>query len=187
MNKVLYIVLISLFSLTVLSCGDDKEEYSATGTTDDTTTDNTTTDNTTTDNTTTDTTEPTVSSISPTDNQSGVSIIDNISVTFSVAMDNTSVTTNTDNTTCYGSFALSSDNFSSCIQISSSPSNSSDNKTFTVDPSDNLSYYTNYKIKLTTVVKDTSGNALDSQWGTGGLWTWTFKTAVQAWTGTKQI
>ena len=38
MNKVFYIILISLFSLTVFSCSDDKEEYSATGTTDDTTT-----------------------------------------------------------------------------------------------------------------------------------------------------
>ena len=38
MNKVLYIILISLFSLTVFSCSDDKDEYSATGTTDDTTT-----------------------------------------------------------------------------------------------------------------------------------------------------
>ena len=42
MNKVLYIILISLFSLTVISCSDDKEEYSATATVT-TTTDNTTT------------------------------------------------------------------------------------------------------------------------------------------------
>ena len=38
MNKILHITLISLFSLTVFSCSDDKEEHSATGTTDDTTT-----------------------------------------------------------------------------------------------------------------------------------------------------
>ena len=37
MNKVLYIILISLFSLTVFSCSEEEEEYSATGTTDDTT------------------------------------------------------------------------------------------------------------------------------------------------------
>ena len=43
MYKVLYIILISLFSLTVFSCSDDKEEYSATGTTDDTTTTDATT------------------------------------------------------------------------------------------------------------------------------------------------
>ena len=32
MNKVLYIILISLFSLTIISCSEDKEEYSATDT-----------------------------------------------------------------------------------------------------------------------------------------------------------
>ena len=34
MNKILHILLFFLFSLTIISCGDDKEEYSATGTTD---------------------------------------------------------------------------------------------------------------------------------------------------------
>ena len=33
MNKVLYIILISLFSLTVFSCSDDKEEFGTTTTT----------------------------------------------------------------------------------------------------------------------------------------------------------
>ena len=47
----------------------------------------------------TDKTPPTVSSISTTsDNQSSVSISDNITVTFSESMDTTSVTTNTSNT-----------------------------------------------------------------------------------------
>ncbi len=115
---------------------------------------------------TVDTTTPTVSSIYPTDNQSGVSISDNISVTFSEAMDNTSVTTNTSNTTCSGSFALSSDNFSSCVQMSSSPLSSNSNKTFTVDPSDNLSVTTYYKIRVTTGVKDSVGNTLSSQYET---------------------
>ena len=111
-----------------------------------------------------DTTAPTVSSIYPTDNQSGVSITtDNISVTFSEAMDNTSVTTNTSNTSCSGSFALSSDNFSSCLQMSSSPASSNSNKTFTLDPSDNLSYSTTYKTRVTTGVKDTAGNTLNNQ------------------------
>jgi len=75
-----------------------------------------------------DTTAPTVSSISPTDNQSSVSITDNITVTFSEAMDNTSVTTNSDNTSCSGTLRLSSDNFSSCVKMSSSsPASSNSN------------------------------------------------------------
>jgi len=132
-----------------------------------------------TDTDTTDTTAPTVSSISPTENQSGVSISDNIVLTFSKAMDTTSVTTNTSNTSCSGSFQVSSDSFSNCIQMSSSPSSSNSYKTFTLDPSDNLSYSTTYKIRVTTGVKDTSGNTLSSQYETssgftsGGLFlTW---------------
>ena len=153
MKKVLFIILISCFSLTIISCVDE-EEYTENSVS---TTDNTTT---------TDNTSLTVSSISPTENQSGVSITDNISVTFSEAMDNTTVTTNTDNTTCYGSFQVSSDNFSSCVQMSSSPSSSNSDKTFTVDPSDNLSGNTYYKIRVTTEVKDSSGNTLSSQYET---------------------
>ena len=69
---------------------------------------------------TTDTTAPTVSSVSTTaDNQSSVAITDNITVNFSEAMDNTSVTTNTDNTSCYGTLGVSSDNFSTCVQMAS--------------------------------------------------------------------
>jgi len=177
MKKFLFVFLISCFSLTIISCSDEKEEYSAT---DNTTTDNTTTDNTTTDNTTTtDTTSPTVESISPTDNQGGVSISDNISVTFSVAMDNSSVTTNSSNTSCSGSLELSSDNFSNCIQMSSSPSSSNSEKTFTIDPSDNLSRGTTYKTRVTTGVKDSAGNTLGSQYETSSGFT--------TWSGTQQL
>ena len=44
--------------------------------------------------------------------------------------------------------------------MSSSPSSSNSDKTFTVDPSSNLSYATYYTIRLTTGVKDRAGNAL---------------------------
>ena len=113
-----------------------------------------------------DTTAPTVSSISPTDNQSSVSVSDNISLTFSEIMDNSSITTNTDNTSCYGSFQVSSDNFSTCVQMSSSPSISNSAKTFTFDPSDNLSYDNKYNIKLTTDTKDENGVSLESPYET---------------------
>ncbi|MDC0152025.1 Ig-like domain-containing protein [Deltaproteobacteria bacterium] len=113
-----------------------------------------------------DTTAPTVSSISPTDNQSSVSVSDNISLTFSEIINNSSITTNTDNTSCYGSFQVSSDNFSTCVQMSSSPSISNSAKTFTFDPSDNLSYDNKYKIKLTTDTKDENGVSLESPYET---------------------
>jgi len=104
-----------------------------------------------------DTTAPTVSSTSPTDNQSSVSISENISVTFSDSMDTTSVTTNTSNTSCSGSLQLSSDSFSSCVQMGSSPS-SSDNLTFTVTSSPKLYYSKTYKIRVTTAAEDSAGN-----------------------------
>ena len=42
MKKGLFILLIFCFSLTVFSCSEEEEEYTATGTTDSTTTDSTT-------------------------------------------------------------------------------------------------------------------------------------------------
>jgi len=66
MNKVLYIILISLFSLTIISCASSSDD-GATTTTDDTTTTTddttTTTDDTTTDDTTTTTTTTTTDTV----------------------------------------------------------------------------------------------------------------------------
>jgi len=119
-----------------------------------------------------DTTAPTVTSVSTTaDNQSSVATTDNITVTFSEAMNTTYVTTNTDNTSCYGTLGLSSDNFSSCVQMSTSPSSSSDNITFTLDPVDNLTEGTTYKTRVTTGVRDTAGNTLSSQYETSSGFT----------------
>ena len=112
------------------------------------------------------TVSPIVSSISPTDNQSDVSISGTISVTFSESIDTSSVNTNTSNTSCSGSLQLSANNFSSCIQMSSSPSSSNSDKTFTLDPFDNLSLSNTYKIRVTTGIKDTVGNTLSSRYET---------------------
>ena len=57
----------------------------------------------------------------------------------------------------------STDSFSNCVQMSSSPSVSNTNKIFTFDPSSNLSDGTVYKIRVTTGVKDGSGNNMSSQ------------------------
>ncbi len=122
--------------------------------------------------TTTDTTAPTVISVSTTaDNQSSVSITDNITVIFSEAMDTTYVTTSTSDTNCAGTIRVSSDNFSSCVKMSSEPASSNSNKTFTLDPYDNLTVSTTYKTRVTTGVKDTAGNALNSQYETSSGFT----------------
>jgi len=80
-------------------------------------------------------------------------------------MDNTSVTTNTSNTTCYGySFQVSSDNFSTCVQMGSSPTVSNSNQTFTVTPSLKMFYSATYKIRVTTTAEDSAGNNIASQY-----------------------
>ena len=124
---------------------------------------------------------PTVVSTSPADNSSSVSLSNNISITFSEEMDTTTITTNTSNTSCSGSIQVSSDNFSTCVQMSSSPSNSNSGKTFTVNPSSDLSYSTTYKIRVTTSSKDSTAKALSSQWTTSTGFT------TITWAGTQQL
>ena len=111
--------------------------------------------------TSTDNTPPTVASTSPTNGDTSVSISTSISVTFSESMDTSSITTNTSNSSCSGTIQVSSDSFSSCLQMSSNPSISNDNKTFTVTPTPYLSNSTVYMIRVTNGVKDTSGNPME--------------------------
>ena len=142
MNKVLHILLVLLFSLTIISCGSDNSSS------------------------TTDTTAPTVTSVSTTaGNQSSVSITDNITVTFSEAMKPSYITTTTSDYTCRNeTIKVSSDNFSTCVRMSSEPVSSNSNMTFTLDPYDNLSFYTTYKVRVTTGVKDVLGNNMSSRY-----------------------
>ena len=107
-----------------------------------------------------------VSAISPNDGSTGVSISASISLTFTKAVDTTTMTTNTADTSCSGSIQVSADNFSTCVQMSGSPSSSDSDRTFTLTPASNLASTTTYKIKITTDVKDTSNNTLTSQFST---------------------
>ena len=96
----------------------------------------------------------------------------NIRILFSESMDTSSITVNTSDTTCSGysiqvSKAVSGNYFTSCVQMSSTPSASNNNKTFTVDPSANLEEETTYKIRVTTGVKDGSGNSMSDNYTTG--------------------
>ena len=114
-----------------------------------------------------DTIRPTITVLNPTDNSSDVTVSTSIAVTFSEKISTGSVTTNTSDTSCSGSFQLSSDNFSTCIKMSATPSVSNDEKTFTLTPVDNLSGRTTYNIKLTTSVKDANGVSLETYTSNG--------------------
>jgi len=116
-------------------------------------------------------TPPTVSSTSPADSDTSVSLNRTISLTFSEAMDSASVTTNTSGTTCSGTLQVSSDSFSTCVQMSSSPTVSNSYQTFTVTPSSDLSVLTTYKIRVTTGVTDSTRNTLSSQYETSNGFT----------------
>ena len=157
--KFLLITIIISFFFT-FSCGEKKEEVGDSSIPSQTT-----------DNSTSDTTPPTVSSTLPSDSDTSVSISSSISVTFSETMNTTTVTTNTSDTTCSGTLQVSSDSFSTCVKMSSPPSVSNSYKTFSVSSSDNLSYSTTYKIRVTTGVKDSSGNSMSSQYETGSGFT----------------
>ncbi len=110
-----------------------------------------------------DTTAPTISSVSPIDNSTYyISVATTVAVTFSEKMATGSVTTNTSDTTCSGSFQLSSDNFTSCIKMSAAPVASDNDTIFTITPASSLSAATTYKTKITTSVKDISCNTLGS-------------------------
>jgi len=55
--------------------------------------------------------------------------------------------------------------------MSSTPSASNTNKTFSVTPSDNLSSETSYKIRVTTLVKDVVGNSMSNSYTTSNGFT----------------
>ena len=86
------------------------------------------------------TSAPTVSSTYPSDSASSVAPNTSLTVTFSEAMDTTTITTNSSGTSCLGTLQLSSDSFSTCVQMFSSPTASDSNKTFSLEPASNLSY-----------------------------------------------
>ena len=82
-------------------------------------------------------------------------------------MDTTSITAITSGTTCSGTVRVSRDSFTSCVPMSSSPADpNTTNKIFSFDPS-NLLDGTVYLLRVTTGVKDGSGNTMSSQYETG--------------------
>lgn len=105
-------------------------------------------------------TRPAVSSLSPGDGSSAVATNTGLTLVFSLAMQASSLTTNTSDTQCSGSVQLSSDGFSSCIKMAASPSAHSDSKTFSLSPAAALSDATTYKIKITTAATSSEGAAM---------------------------
>ena len=122
-----------------------------------------------------DTTAPTVASTSPANNATNVATGSTISVTFSEAMNPSTVKAVTGGTSCSAGSptVLVSTNagFTTCIPMTSATPTTSDNLTFTMTPSTALSTATTYYIRVSTGVQDTVGNALASQFQTANGFT----------------
>jgi hypothetical protein len=113
-----------------------------------------------------DTTPPTVSSTNPADSATGIAKSTTIAVTFSEAMNISTITTTT-STSCTGSLQVSADNFTTCVAMTSAtPTASGGNTVFTMTPASALSSATTYKIRVTTSAQDAAGNALTSTFTT---------------------
>jgi len=162
-----FVTIIIILVLSLNNCAKNEDSISESNSD----TDNTTTSTDNSSATTSDTTAPTVYSVSPEDNSTYVAVSTTVAVTFSKSMSTSTITTNTDNTTCSGSFRLSSDNFTTCIKMYAAPSASNSDKTFTVTPDDNLSRGTNYKIQITSSAADTSGNSIADNYTTSNGFT----------------
>lgn len=95
---------------------------------------------------------PVVQLVSPSSDTQGVPTNARITVTFDIAMDPATLTTNTANTACSGSFqvSLTATNFASCIQMSAAPVASAGNRTFYIVSSANLSALSQYSVRITT-------------------------------------
>jgi hypothetical protein len=108
-----------------------------------------------------DTTAPTISSRSPAASATGVATSAAVSVTFSEAMDSSSITT--------ASFTLSS----ASGLISGSVTYTNSTKTATFTPASSLDYATTYSATVSASVADSSSNTLAS------ASTWTFTTTTE--------
>ena len=111
-----------------------------------------------------DTTAPTVDNSTPSD--SDTNFVGNLIVTFSEIMDKTTITTNTSDTSCSGTFQISSDNFNTCTRFTNMSFTSSNSyKTFKINNpalSSCGGCPTNYKLRVTSGATDVAGNSLTS-------------------------
>ncbi|MCH8800403.1 MAG: Ig-like domain-containing protein [Chloroflexi bacterium] len=105
-----------------------------------------------------DTVLPTVSSISPASGATGVAVNTDITVTFSEAMDPSTITTS--------SFTVTGDSVTGVVSYDSST------KTATFNPSPDLATGTTFTAALSTAVTDAAGNALAS------AFSWSFTTVA---------
>jgi hypothetical protein len=108
---------------------------------------------------------PTVVSTNPADAATSVSVATTVAVTFSIAMDPTTLTVQSSGGACSGSVQVSSDLFATCLGISSIAMTVG-NTVATLTPAPGLSFGIVYKIRVTTTAKSAAQIALASTFTT---------------------
>ena len=107
-----------------------------------------------------DTTAPSVQGTSPADGATEAAVNSSIAVTFDKAMNSSTISANTTDSSCTGTIQVSADDFANCVRISANPSVNATNTVFTVTPDSDLQVNQTHKIKVTTAAEDLSGNSL---------------------------
>jgi hypothetical protein len=99
---------------------------------------------------------PTVTGTSPANGDTGVDPAGTIGIAFSKTMNRSSFSFNAAAGACTGNIQVSADNFTNCIGFTIPAGNAS---TFVLTPAATLASASTYKVKVTTGVTDSSGNA----------------------------
>lgn len=107
---------------------------------------------------------PTVLRTSPKDEALSVPRDTNVVLSFSNVMDATSLTMNSEDTTCQGTFQLSSDDFTTCIQMAAELATKKTAISYEFKTKNKLNYNQTYKIKLTQAAKSSKAKTLASEY-----------------------
>ena len=114
---------------------------------------------------------PVVQSISPSDYSTGIIYNAPVTLTFSQAMDASTLTTNTSDGSCNTSIQISEDDFITCIPIAAQAVASAGNTIFTFSPKFGYLFHKTQKVRVTNSAKNSSGVSLASAYTSGGF-TW---------------
>ncbi|HVK70205.1 MAG TPA: lamin tail domain-containing protein, partial [Polyangium sp.] len=110
---------------------------------------------------------PTVTATTPADGALDVPVGSTIAVTFSTAMNPATLTAATDTGACTGSIQISTDDFATCLGFAAAaPTMSMGNTVATLVPAPALSYFSAYKIRVTTGAQNGAGTPLAAAYTT---------------------
>ena len=122
----------------------------------------------------------------PTDGATKVSISTTIAITFSAAMNTATLTAQTATGVCSGSIQVSTNDFTTCIGITSPLAFSGGDTVVTLTPAAALSHEATYKIRVTSAAKDAQDTAITQYTSATGFTTASAPAPVQC-TGSQVV